>query len=85
LGNGRETTETDGKRREATENDRKSTGVGLGGAIRLRKNTSLPLGVVVRAGDEISGEIEANGLEMRFFGVEDPLRAAHRRCAPAGG
>jgi hypothetical protein len=38
-----------------------------GGHIRLRKNTSLSKGAVVRGRDENSGEIAAGVAGMRFF------------------
>ena len=55
-----------------------------GWGIRLRKSAPLPLGAVVRAGDENPGEIAAFGVNFEVFLFGHPLRFAHHGRAPKG-
>jgi hypothetical protein len=53
--------------------------------IQLRKSTSLPIGAVVRAGDENSGGIAAGDAGRRVFWWPRGLRFARRGRAPEWG
>ena len=52
------------------------------GPIRLEKNTSLPIGTVVRAGDEVSGGIVGGVMKAMFSCMRRALRFARHGRAP---